>query len=133
MDEVLDNSQLEAVLATKKFFTIGEVSEMLGISPEVLRKWQRDFPNKIRPMRTKGDTRLYQRRDIEQIQMIYRMRYTDGKTIAGVKKTLHNNPGQEEVKQEVIGHLHNIRNELQKVVDELNALLNKEQEVPSID
>ena len=123
----------EADQPAKRYYTIGEVSEMFGISVEVLRKWEKDFPNKIRPMRTKGDTRLYRQHDIEQIKMIYRMRYSEGKTIAGVRRTLHSNPGQEEIKQEVIGHLHSIRSQLQSVVDELNEVLKREQEESSID
>lgn len=126
--KTLDTAQL-----TKPYYTIGEVSEMFGVSVEVLRKWEKDFPNKIRPMRTKGETRLYRHRDIEQIGMICRMRYTEGKTIAGVKRTLHRNPGQEEIKQEVIGHLQSIRIQLQSVVNELDEVLKREQEVSSID
>ena len=107
----------------KKYFTIGEVAAMVGLSVEVLRKWEKDFPDKIKPMRTKGDTRLYRQRDLEQIQMIYRMRHTEGKTIEGVRKTLRNKPGQEENKQEVITHLTNVRQQLQRIVDELDGVL----------
>lgn len=110
-------------LMAKQFFTISEVASMFGLSVEVLRKWEKDFPNKIKPMRTKGDTRLYKRRDIEQIQLIYRMRHTEQRTIEGVRRVLNNNPGQEEVKQEVISHLYSIRHQLQGVVDELDNLL----------
>lgn len=121
----MKSTQPKVDLSAKKYFTIGEVSEMFGLSVEVLRKWERDFPNKIKPMRTKGDTRLYRQHDIEQIQMIYRMRHKEGKTIAGVRQSLQNNPGQEETKQEVISHLHSIRRQLQSVVDELDGLLSK--------
>lgn len=96
---------------------------MFGLSVEVLRKWERDFPKRIKPMRTKGDTRLYRRKDVEQIQMIYRMRHTEGRTIEGVRKQLQNNPTQEEVKQEVINSLRNIRQQLQQIVDELDGVL----------
>lgn len=120
-------NQTETDLSTKQYFTIGEVAKMFDISVEVLRKWEKDFPNKIKPMRTKGDTRLYRRKDIEQIQMIYRMRHTEGKTIAGVRQTLEKNPGQEETKQEVITHLYNIRQQLQSIVDEIEVLLNEAQ------
>jgi len=116
-------NQTQSDLSAKQFFTIGEVSEMFGLSVEVLRKWERDFPKKIRPIRTKGDTRLYRQKDIEQIQMIYRMRHTEGKTIAGVRRSLENNPGQEETKQEVISHLTSLRQQLQSIVDELDAML----------
>ena len=116
-------NQTQTDLAAKKYFTIGEVSEMFGLSVEVLRKWEKDFPGKIKPMRTKGDTRLYRQKDIEQIQLIYRMRHTEGRTINGVRSVLNNNPGQEEIKQEVITHLHSIRNQLQSVVNELDLLI----------
>lgn len=119
------NGQTEADLASKQYFTIGEVAEMFGLSVEVLRKWEKDFPGKIKPMRTKGETRLYRRKDIEQIQLIYRMRHTEGRTIEGVRTVLNNNPGQEEVKQEVISHLYSIRHQLQSVVNELNAILDE--------
>ena len=116
-------NQKKTVLTGKQYFTIGEVADAVGISVEVLRKWERDFPNKIKPIRTKGDTRLYRQRDIEQIQMIYRMRHTEGKTIAGVRRSLDNNPGLEESKQEIITHLYNVRQQLQQVVDELDKVL----------
>ena len=116
-------NQKKTVLTGKQYYTIGEVAEAVGISVEVLRKWERDFPNKIKPIRTKGETRLYRQRDIEQIQMIYRMRHTEGKTIAGVRRSLDNNPGFEEAKQEVITHLYNVRQQLQQVVDELEKVL----------
>ena len=118
-------NQKKTVLTGKQYYTIGEVAEAVGISVEVLRKWERDFPNKIKPIRTKGETRLYRQRDIEQIQMIYRMRHTEGKTIAGVRRSLDNNPGFEEAKQEVITHLYNVRQQLQQVVDELDKVVAK--------
>ena len=106
----------------KKYYTIGEVAEMVGLSAEVLRKWERDFPAKIRPMRTKGDTRLYRSRDIEQIQMIKRMRETEGRTIKGVRRTLTNRPGEEEAKQEVITRLIGLKQQFQSIVDDLDSL-----------
>jgi len=119
-------NQKKTVLTGKQYFTIGEVADAVGISVEVLRKWERDFPDKIKPIRTKGDTRLYRQRDIEQIQMIYRMRHTEGKTIAGVRRSLDSNPGLEETKQEVITHLYNVRQQLQQVVEELDKVLRDE-------
>jgi len=111
-------------LSAKKYYSIGEVAEIVGLSVEVLRKWERDFPSKIKPMRTKGVTRLYRSHDIEQIQMIKRMREIEGRTIEGVHRALSNSPGQEEVKQEVIGRLNTVRRQLQNIVDELETLQN---------
>jgi len=118
-----DATETGAIPTDKNYFTIGEVAAMFGLSVEVLRKWERDFPKRIKPMRTKGDTRLYRRKDVEQIQMIYRMRHTEGRTIEGVRKQLQNNPTQEEVKQEVINSLRSIRQQLQQIVDELDGVL----------
>lgn len=109
-------------LTAKQYYSIGEVAEVMGVSVEVLRKWERDFPRTIRPMRTKGDTRLYSRRDIEKIEMIYRLRHTEGKTIRGVKNTLSQKQPEEEIKQEVITRLCNLRNQLQGIVDQLNKI-----------
>ena len=106
----------------KKYFTIGEVAAEIGVSVEVLRKWEREFPKKIKPFRTGKGTRLYQRSDIEQIRMIYRMRHNEGRTIKGVQQILERHPGREEVKQEVIAHLQNLRQQLQAIVDEMDAL-----------
>ena len=121
----MDENQEDQLHLDKKYYTIGEVSKMFGLSVEVLRKWERDFPSKIKPMRTKGETRLYRQSDIEKIQMIYRMRHNEGKTIGGVRRTLHNNPGVEETKQEIISHLQTIRRQLQSVVDGFDVILSK--------
>ncbi len=107
-------------IQTKQYFTIGEVAEIIGVSVEVLRKWERDFPKAVKPMRTKGETRLYRKKDLENLQMIYRMRHTEGKTIAGVRRTLSSNQEEEEIKQEVITHLYSIRRQLQGIVDQLS-------------
>lgn len=109
-------------VSTKEYFTIGEVSELMGVSVEVLRKWERDFPKIIKPMRTKGATRLYRKKDLEKLQMIYRMRHTEGKTISGVKKALGSKQTEEEIKQEVITRLFKIRNQLQGIVNQLDKL-----------
>ncbi|MBQ0056579.1 MAG: MerR family transcriptional regulator [Bacteroidales bacterium] len=109
-------------LTAKQYYTIGEVAEMIGVSIELLRKWERDFPRAIKPMRTKGDTRLYSRRDIEKIEMIYRLRHNEGKTIAGVRSTLSQKQTEEEIKQEVISRLSSLRQELQGIVEQLNQL-----------
>lgn len=118
----MKSSLMQADSSAKEYYTIGEVSEMMGVSVEVLRKWERDFPKIVRPMRTKGATRLYRKKDVEKLQMIYRMRHTEGKTISGVQKALGTKQSEEEIKQEVISSLYNIREQLQGIVDQLTQL-----------
>lgn len=104
----------------KSYFSIGEVAEMFEISIEVLRKWENDFPRVLKPMRTKKDTRLYSRKDIEKVAMIHRLLRVEGLTIAGAKTRLEKRQTPEEVKQEVISQLQDIRSRLQGIVDEID-------------
>lgn len=106
---------------TKTYYSIGEVAEMYQISVEVLRKWERDFPKIIRPLRTKGDTRLYDRKQVEKVGMVKRLLHTEGMTVAGAQKKLGEKQTQEETHQEVLTHLYNIRKQLQDIVDQIDA------------
>lgn len=112
-----------ANIAQKSYLSIGEVSRKLGVSVEVIRKWEREFPRQIRPLRTKGDVRLYSRKDIESIEMIQRLLHTEGMTVAGAQKKLKTRQGQEEMQQEVISKLRNLRKELQDIVDQIDATI----------
>jgi len=110
----------------KSYLSIGEVARKLEVSVEVIRKWEKDFPRQIRPLRTKGDVRLYSRKDVESIEMIKRLLHTEGMTIAGAQKKLNNNQSQEEKQQEVITRLRNLRQELQDIVDQIDAAMAQE-------
>jgi len=110
-------------IAQKNYLSIGEVAGKLGISVEVIRKWEREFPRQIRPLRTKGDVRLYSRKDVENIEMIKRLLHHEGMTVAGAQKKLSTNQGQEESQQEVITRLKHIRQQLQDIVDQIDAAM----------
>lgn len=104
----------------KSYFSIGEVADMFEVSIEVLRKWENDFPRVLKPQRTKKDTRLYSRKDIEKVALIHRLLRVEGLTIAGAKARLEKRQTPEEIKQEVISQLRDIRNRLQGIVDEID-------------
>ncbi len=70
----------------KIFFKIGEVSDVAGVKPYVLRYWETEFS--IVPHKSSSGQRLYRRRDIERILLIKRLLYAEGYTIAGARKYL---------------------------------------------
>jgi len=72
-------------LGSKVFYKIGEVSELIDLPAYVLRFWESEF-RFLRPRKSRGNQRLYVRRDIEQLLEIKRMLYDEGYTIAGVNR-----------------------------------------------
>jgi len=78
------------------YFKIGEVSELTGIEPYILRYWESEF-SLIKPVRTKTNQRLYRKKDVESVFKIKEMLYEKKFTIAGAKKKLKEDaarPGQ---------------------------------------
>lgn len=75
----------EPVLGTKIFYKIGEVSHITKLPAYVLRFWESQF-GFLRPKKSRGQQRLYIRRDIETLLELKRMLHEEGYTIAGVKR-----------------------------------------------
>jgi DNA-binding transcriptional MerR regulator len=75
-------------LPPKLYYRIGEVAELVGVEPHVLRYWEREFRN-IRPTKSAKGQRVYSRRDVENLQRVRELLYGQGFTIAGAKKKLH--------------------------------------------
>src|ERR1700722_5934434 len=80
-------------LPPKLYFRIGEVAELVGVEPHVLRYWEREFRS-IRPTKSAKGQRVYSRRDVENLMRVRDLLYADGFTIAGGKKKLQR-PGTE--------------------------------------
>jgi DNA-binding transcriptional MerR regulator len=78
---------VDAVVPDKLYFRIGEVSELVGVEPHVLRYWETEF--RMRPHRSSSGQRLYQKRDIERFLRIRKLLHSEGFTIAGARKMLH--------------------------------------------
>ncbi len=74
-------------LPDKIYFKIGEVAEIVGVEPYVLRYWETEFPA-LKPSKSRSQQRLYRKRDVELLIKIKRLLYEDMYTIAGAKKQL---------------------------------------------
>ena len=86
---MLDPSAVELPqIPGKRYFTIGEVSELCAVKPHVLRYWEQEFPQ-LRPIKRRGNRRYYQRHEVELIREIRRLLYLDGYTIGGARNQLH--------------------------------------------
>ena len=71
----------------KRYFTIGEVSELCQVKPHVLRYWEQEFPQ-LKPVKRRGNRRYYQRHDVEMIRSIRGLLYEQGFTIGGARQQL---------------------------------------------
>lgn len=76
-----------AELPAKKYFKIGEVAQLVGVEPHVLRYWQTQFPQ-VRPQKSRSGHRLYRRRDVETLLAIRELLHVQRFTIAGAKQAL---------------------------------------------
>ncbi len=81
-----ENSDLPPI-PSKRYFTIGEVSDLCGIKPHVLRYWEQEFPQ-LKPVKRRGNRRYYQRHEVQLIRQIRTLLYVDGFTISGARNKL---------------------------------------------
>ncbi|MEY1661727.1 MerR family transcriptional regulator [Isoalcanivorax beigongshangi] len=81
-----NNSELPAIPG-KRYFTIGEVSELCDVKPHVLRYWEQEFPQ-LKPVKRRGNRRYYQRQDVLVIRQIRSLLYEQGYTIGGARQQL---------------------------------------------
>lgn len=72
------------VIPGKRYFTIGEVSELCAVKPHVLRYWEQEFPQ-LKPVKRRGNRRYYQRQDVMTIRQIRSLLYDQGFTIGGAR------------------------------------------------
>jgi len=74
-------------LPVKLYYRIGEVSEIVGVEPHVLRYWETEFRS-IRPQKSRKGQRIYSRRDVDRLLKVKDLLYSHGFTIAGARKRL---------------------------------------------
>ncbi len=79
--------KLLASIPAKRYFTIGEVSELCGVKPHVLRYWEQEF-TQLRPMKRRGNRRYYQHHEVLMIRRIRDLLYDQGFTISGARNKL---------------------------------------------
>jgi len=86
MLEPSHNAELPAIPA-KRYFTIGEVSELCEVKPHVLRYWEQEF-SQLKPVKRRGNRRYYQRQDVILIRQIRTLLYEQGFTIGGARQQM---------------------------------------------
>jgi DNA-binding transcriptional MerR regulator len=86
MLEPTNNNELP-VIPGKRYFTIGEVSELCAVKPHVLRYWEQEF-EQLKPVKRRGNRRYYQRQDVLTIRQIRALLYDQGFTIGGARQNM---------------------------------------------
>jgi len=74
-------------IPAKRYFTIGEVSELCGVKPHVLRYWEQEF-TQLKPVKRRGNRRYYQHHEVLLIRRIRELLYDQGFTISGARNRL---------------------------------------------
>jgi DNA-binding transcriptional MerR regulator len=80
-------------IPAKRYFTIGEVSELCGVKPHVLRYWEQEF-TQLRPVKRRGNRRYYQHHEVLLVRRIRELLYQEGFTISGARNRLDDGPGR---------------------------------------
>ncbi len=74
-------------IPAKRYFTIGEVSELCGVKPHVLRYWEQEF-TQLKPVKRRGNRRYYQHHEVLLVRRIRELLYQEGFTISGARNRL---------------------------------------------
>lgn len=97
MLEASNNKELP-VIPVKRYFTIGEVSELCDVKPHVLRYWEQEF-EQLAPVKRNGNRRYYQRHNVILIRQIRSLLYDQGFTISGARQRLSGAEAKQDVTQ----------------------------------
>ncbi|MBS0341953.1 MAG: MerR family transcriptional regulator [Proteobacteria bacterium] len=89
-------------IPVKRYFTIGEVAELCGVKPHVLRYWEQEF-TQLRPMKRRGNRRYYQHHEVLMIRRIRDLLYDQGFTISGARNKLQELVAAERERRKVSG------------------------------
>jgi DNA-binding transcriptional MerR regulator len=82
-------------IPAKRYFTIGEVSELCGVKPHVLRYWEQEF-TQLKPVKRRGNRRYYQHHEVLLIRRIRELLYEEGFTISGARNRLDSSQPQDD-------------------------------------
>lgn len=121
MENHKPNSELPPIPA-KRYFTIGEVSELCGVKAHVLRYWEQEF-TQLKPVKRSGNRRYYQHHEVMLIRRIRELLYGQGFTISGARNLLEN-PVQQESRVTEFAATFDIaalRHEIKEIITLLSA------------
>jgi DNA-binding transcriptional MerR regulator len=118
-------------IPAKRYFTIGEVSDLCGVKPHVLRYWEQEF-TQLKPVKRRGNRRYYQHHEVLLIRRIRELLYEEGFTINGARNRLdHAITGDDRQEARiarsaapaagVAGDLSSLKRELKELLDSLRA------------
>ena len=82
-------------IPNKRYFTIGEVGDLCGVKPHVLRYWEQEF-DQLKPIKRRGNRRYYQRHDVLMVRQIRGLLYEQGYTIGGARLRLEGEGAKQE-------------------------------------
>ena len=120
MENHKPNSALPAIPA-KRYFTIGEVSELCGVKAHVLRYWEQEF-TQLKPVKRSGNRRYYQHHEVLLIRRIRELLYEQGFTISGARNRLGSSaePELHAAAPVAIRNFASLRHEIKEIVDLLS-------------
>ena len=119
-------------IPAKRYFTIGEVSELCGVKPHVLRYWEQEF-TQLKPVKRRGNRRYYQHHEVLLIRRIRELLYEEGFTISGARNRLDSSQPQDDKPEPSLRNgrasastnggvdLNAIKRELRAVLDQLQG------------
>ena len=103
-------------IPAKRYFTIGEVSELCGVKPHVLRYWEQEF-SQLKPVKRRGNRRYYQHHEVLLVRRIRELLYSQGFTISGARNQLEDIADVVEKPEELGLTPEMLRSELQKIAE----------------
>ena len=109
-------------IPAKRYFTIGEVSELCGVKPHVLRYWEQEF-TQLKPVKRRGNRRYYQHHEVLLIRRIRQLLYEEGFTISGARHRLDQGGGEvpaAKAASEAKNSTASLRKEIKGVLDSLS-------------
>ena len=111
-------------IPAKRYFTIGEVSELCGVKPHVLRYWEQEF-TQLKPVKRRGNRRYYQHHEVLLVRRIREMLYQEGFTISGARNRLEEPQGRAEHREppsvSAQAAAQSLRAELASIIEFLHA------------
>jgi DNA-binding transcriptional MerR regulator len=121
MENHKPNSELPPIPA-KRYFTIGEVSELCGVKAHVLRYWEQEF-TQLKPVKRSGNRRYYQHHEVMLIRRIRELLYGQGFTISGARNLMENpnQTGSRAVLPTAALNVAALRHEIKEIITLLSA------------
>ena len=114
MAEILPKEALPPIPA-KRYFTIGEVSDLCGVKPHVLRYWEQEF-TQLKPVKRRGNRRYYQHHEVLLIRRIRELLYEEGFTINGARHRL-DDMSPSAARKAIKGEATAMRIEIQEIIE----------------